>query len=55
MPGCGQGKPYAVGRFSDGRYYVEVRCRELGDHLLEREKVLMYLEKNPLEFLKSVL
>ncbi len=49
----GREKPYAVGRFSDGRYYVEVSSRELADHLLEREKVLMYLEESPLEFLKA--
>ena len=49
----GRKKPYAVGRFSDGRFYLEVQSRELADHLLEREMVLMYLEESPLEFLKA--
>jgi len=49
----GRERPYSVGRFSDGRYYVEVSSRELADYLLEREKVLMHLEESPLKFLKA--
>jgi len=46
-------KPYAVGRFSDGRYYVEVQSRELVDHLLDRENVLAYLKRMPREFIRA--
>ncbi|RLG39614.1 MAG: hypothetical protein DRO05_08350 [Thermoproteota archaeon] len=49
----GREKPYAVGRLSDGRYYVEVRSRELADRLLQRNFILMCMEESPLEFLKA--
>lgn len=49
----GRDKPYFVGKLSDGRYYVEVRSRELADHLFRRENVLHYLEKWPREFIRA--
>ena len=49
----GRSKPYAVGRFSDGRYYVEIQSRELVDHLLERSNILSYLDKRPREFIQA--
>ena len=49
----GRKKPYAVGRFSDGRYYVEVQSRELVDHLLDRRNILAYLDKRPKEFIQA--
>jgi intein-encoded DNA endonuclease-like protein len=49
----GRDKPYFVGKLSDGRYYVEVRSRELADHLFKRENVLGYLGKWPREFIRA--
>ncbi len=49
----GREKPYAVGKLSDGRYYVHVQSRELVDHLLKRENVLMHLRRNPKEFIRA--
>ncbi|HIE23844.1 MAG TPA: hypothetical protein EYP68_06410 [Candidatus Korarchaeota archaeon] len=49
----GRDKPYFVGRLSDGRYYVQVRSRELADHLLNKENTLNYLKKRPREFIRA--
>ncbi len=49
----GRGRPYAVNRLGDGRYYVQVQSRELVDHLGVRENVLLHLERNPREFIQA--
>lgn len=49
----GRSKPYAVGRFGDGRYYVEIQSRELVNHLLERSNIFSYLDKRPREFIQA--
>ncbi len=49
----GRGRPYAVNRLGDGRYYVQVQSRELVDHLSVRENVFLHLERSPREFIEA--